>query len=277
MVGDTRVKTREAIWFDASKDGASRGTDATWSELRRRVTQRRMARAAVQAGAACGILALTALTAILAKERFGVPLAHVEVRPIHSVIETSLSKTAPDPVSDYVSDPNLVSPDVLNGPATGLVEPEAQADAPEADAQDAYAQQWGDVVYDSEVRWFNGRPVRPARVIWMTVTAYSPDAASCGEFADGMTATLHSVTTNGHRLVAADPKVLAYGSMLTVPGYGSDAIVPVLDCGGAIKGRRLDVLFPTHAQAKAWGTRRIAVTVWEYADGKAKDNPRQLR
>lgn len=267
------MKTREAIWFDASMDGASRGTDATWSELRRRVAQRRMARAAVQAGAACGILALTALSAILAKERFGVPLAQVEVRPIHTVAEVS----APKSISAFVSDPNLVSPDVLNGPAMGLVEPEPQAEAPEAQTQDAYAEEWGEVVYDPEVRWFNGRPVRPARVIWMTVTAYSPDAISCGDSADGITATLHSVTTNGHRLVAADPKVLPYGSMLTVPGYGREAIVPVLDCGGAIKGRRLDVLFPTHEQAKAWGTRRIPVTVWEFADGKPKENPRKLR
>ncbi len=236
-----------------------------------------MARAAVQAAAACGILSLTALSAILAKERFGVPLAQVEVRPIHAVVDVSMARTESKPVSAYVSDPNLVSPDVMDGPATGLVEPEPQADAPEAEAQDAYAQEWGDVVYDGQVRWFNGRPVRPARVIWMTVTAYSPDSISCGDSADGITATLHSVTTNGHRLVAADPKVLGYGSMLTVPGYGREAIVPVLDCGGAIKGRRLDVLFPTHEQAKAWGTRRIAVTVWEYADGKAKDNPRQLR
>jgi 3D (Asp-Asp-Asp) domain-containing protein len=273
------VKTREAIWFGAHKDGASHGTDATWSDLRRRVAKRRMARAAVEAGAACGILALTALTAILAKERFGVPLAHVEVRPIHSVIDVARPAPKPDPapVSAYVSDANLVSPDVLNGPATGLVEPAPKADAPEVDAQDAFADQWGDVVFDAEVRWFNGRPARPARVIWMTVTAYSPDAASCGEFADGKTATLHSVTTNGHRLVAADPKLLPYGSMLTVPGYGREAIVPVLDCGGAIKGRRLDVLFPTHEQARAWGTRRIPVTVWEYTDGKGKDNPRQLR
>lgn len=151
------------------------------------------------------------------------------------------------------------------------------------------------LVGDPALRWFNGRPVRPAKALWMTVTAYSPDWRSCGDSADGRTATMHCVTTNAHQLIAADPEVLAYGSMLTVPGYGlplkrsdatraSDAlvppeepIVPVLDCGGAIKGFRLDVLYPTHEEARVWGVRFLPVTVWEYADGNPKPNPRRLR
>ncbi len=51
----------------------------------------------------------------------------------------------------------------------------------------------------------------------------------------------------------------------------------MLDCGGAIKGRRLDVLFPTHEQARQWGVRKIPVVVWEYADGKPADDPRKQR
>jgi 3D (Asp-Asp-Asp) domain-containing protein len=129
----------------------------------------------------------------------------------------------------------------------------------------------------AEIRWFDGRPVRPARTIWMTVTAYSPDARSCGPFADGKTATLHSVWTNAMQLVAADPRVLPYGSMLTIPGYAEGEIVPVLDCGSAIKGSRLDVLYPSHTRARKWGVQRLAVTVWEYADGKPATNPRHAR
>ncbi|MDX2132748.1 MAG: 3D domain-containing protein [Planctomycetota bacterium] len=130
---------------------------------------------------------------------------------------------------------------------------------------------------DPNVRWFNGRPVRPARVMEMVVTAYSPDWRSCGDSADGKTATLHSVETNGHALVAADPKVLPYGSMLTIPGYDNGRIVPVLDCGGAIKGRRLDVLYPTHERARRWGRQKLQVIVWEYADGAPRENPRKER
>ena len=111
----------------------------------------------------------------------------------------------------------------------------------------------------------------------MTVTAYSPDARSCGESADGITATLHSVTTNGARLIAADPEQLPYGSMLSVPGYNDGLIAPVLDCGSAIKGPRLDVLYASHEEARAWGVKLLPVTLWEYADGQPAPNPRKQR
>lgn len=158
-------------------------------------------------------------------------------------------------------------------------------------------------IADLQLRWFHGRPIRPAQVLWMTVTAYSPDDRSCGIYADGRTATMHCVTTNARLLVAADPTILPYGSMLTIPGYaappdtekvadvditanwanqralepGAEGVVPVLDCGGAIKGFRLDLLFPTHQAAREWGTKLLPVTVWEYTDGMPKPNPRRLR
>lgn len=144
-------------------------------------------------------------------------------------------------------------------------------------------------VPDESLRWFNARPVRAVRVIWMTVTAYSPDPRSCGDSADGITATLHSVTTNGHRLVASDPRILPYGTILSVPGYavvqhgqGAEAVrestlVPVLDCGAKIKGYKLDVLFPTHEEAIKWGKQFLPVTVWEYSDGLGTRNVREER
>ncbi|MEL6329917.1 MAG: 3D domain-containing protein [Planctomycetota bacterium] len=131
--------------------------------------------------------------------------------------------------------------------------------------------------FDAGTRWFGDRPVAAAKTVTMTVTAYSPHAASCAPFDDGQTATLHSVITNGGNLVAADPAVLPMGSMLTIPGYASDSIVPVLDKGGAIKGDRLDVLFPTHEAALEWGVRVVEVTVWEYTDGRPAPNPRKIR
>jgi 3D (Asp-Asp-Asp) domain-containing protein len=118
-----------------------------------------------------------------------------------------------------------------------------------------------------ESRTFDGRPLRAVRTMSMVVTAYSPDARSCGASADGITASGYSVHVNGGCLVAADPKVLPLGSLVSVPGYDGGAVVPVLDTGGAIKGNRLDVLFPTHRQALEWGRRTIEITVWEYADG----------
>ncbi len=119
---------------------------------------------------------------------------------------------------------------------------------------------------DTSIRWFDGRKVRPVRTIYMTVTGYSPDARSCGEYADNKTAIMYSVWTNGMNLVAADPRVLPYRSLVSVPGYAGSEIVPIMDCGGAIKGSRLDLLYPTHELALQWGIRQLPVTVWEYAD-----------
>ncbi|MEM1166748.1 MAG: 3D domain-containing protein [Planctomycetota bacterium] len=121
-------------------------------------------------------------------------------------------------------------------------------------------------ITDPGVRYFNGRPVRPVQQQFMTVTAYSPDHRSCGKWADGITASGRSVWTNAGELVAADPRVLPMGSLVSVPGYAGERIVPVLDVGGAIKGARLDVLYPTHGRALRWGVQDLRVTVWEYAD-----------
>lgn len=120
--------------------------------------------------------------------------------------------------------------------------------------------------HDDEIRYFNGRAVRPAKTYWMTVTGYSPDERSCGKWADGITASNKSVWTNAMQLVAADTRILPFGSLLTIEGYANDQIVPVEDRGGAIKGMRLDLLYPSHEEALQWGVKRLPVTVWEYIE-----------
>ncbi len=118
----------------------------------------------------------------------------------------------------------------------------------------------------AQTHYFNGRPLRPIKIQRMRVTAYSPDEKSCGKWADGVTASGFSVWTNGGKLVAADTRLLPFGSIITVPGYHDGKPVPVLDRGGRIKGHRLDVLYPTHQRAIKWGKQMLAVTFWEYAD-----------
>lgn len=154
---------------------------------------------------------------------------------------------------------------------------DAAAVQPAALATPAFASLAGDVEPDTSLRWFNGRPVRPARTITMKVTAYSADAASCYPFADGQTATLHSVDANGGFLVAADTDLLPFGTMLSIEGYNDGKVVPVLDRGGAIKGNRLDLLFPSHEAALQWGVKTLDVVIWEYADGKPAVDPRKQR
>ncbi len=113
---------------------------------------------------------------------------------------------------------------------------------------------------------FAGRPLRIVKAMSMEVTAYSPDARSCGIWADGYTASGKSVETNGGFLVAADTKLLPFGTLVAIPGYNDGKPVPVLDRGGAIKGQKLDLLYPTHERALKWGRQHLEVVVYEYAD-----------
>ncbi len=206
---------------------------------RRRV----LARTVLEAGAFCAALVVVAQSAVWIKQQ-----GATNARSAASLV--ALDTTTREPVATVAS--------LAPAPSVSLVR-EVEAVTPEAQK------------VDSNIRYFGGRAVRPVKTIWMTVTAYSPDWRSCGEFADGYTATMKSVWTNGGRLVAADPKVLPMGTMISVPGYADGEVVPVLDKGGAIKGRRLDVLYPTHEIARKWGVQKVPVVVWEYVDGGKND------
>ena len=103
------------------------------------------------------------------------------------------------------------------------------------------------------------RAPRPLQVR-MLVTAYCPCKRCCGPNAHGQTASGRRVSANGGRFVAADRRY-AFGTLLRVPGYASGRPVPVLDRGGAIKGDRLDVYFPSHRQALRWGKQWVTVAV----------------
>jgi 3D (Asp-Asp-Asp) domain-containing protein len=101
------------------------------------------------------------------------------------------------------------------------------------------------------------------RVIRMEVTAYCPCPKCCGENAQGITASGHDVSYNRSRFVAADTDLLPFGTKLSIPGYHGGATVEVIDRGGAIKGNKLDLFFPTHEEALQWGRQWLDVTIVE--------------
>jgi len=92
------------------------------------------------------------------------------------------------------------------------------------------------------------------------LTAYSPDARSCGKWADGKTATMTDANTKG---VAVDPKMIPYGSVLIIDGewYLAD------DTGGAMrqatkKGTiHIDIRMPTHEQAMQFGVKTDSIII----------------
>jgi len=92
------------------------------------------------------------------------------------------------------------------------------------------------------------------------VTAYCPCEKCCGRWADGYTASGKPVSANNGLFVAADKRI-PFGTMVAIPGYAEGKPVPVLDRGGAIKGNRLDVFFPTHQAALNWDRKTLTVEI----------------
>ena len=58
--------------------------------------------------------------------------------------------------------------------------------------------------------------------------------------------------------IAADPAVYPFGTRIGIPGYGAGI---VQDIGGSIKGAHIDIWFPSHEEALAWGARKLKVKV----------------
>jgi 3D (Asp-Asp-Asp) domain-containing protein/peptidoglycan hydrolase CwlO-like protein len=74
--------------------------------------------------------------------------------------------------------------------------------------------------------------------------------------------SLHGHTATGAPtgwgVVAVDPSVIPLGTRMTIPGYGEGVAA---DTGSAIQGSRIDLWFPTVAQARAWGARTVTITL----------------
>lgn len=98
----------------------------------------------------------------------------------------------------------------------------------------------------------------PDEVRWVTVTAYSstPDQTDSTPF---NTATGEHVYWGG---VAANS--LAINSQVRFPGYYDESLFRVNDRMHRRFSDRIDIWFPTRAEATAWGKRRVEVEIWHY-------------
>ena len=62
-------------------------------------------------------------------------------------------------------------------------------------------------------------------------------------------------------IIAADPRVLPLGSIVRLRAGGYSGIYSVMDTGGAIRGRRIDIYLPTTAEAIRFGKRQVKIEV----------------
>ena len=90
----------------------------------------------------------------------------------------------------------------------------------------------------------------------VVATAYCPCKKCCGK-SDGITAT--GVKARANHTIAADPSVLPYGTEILC-GMGEFVVE---DCGGAIKGNRVDFFFDSHEEALKFGRQKFTIWVKE--------------
>ncbi len=84
------------------------------------------------------------------------------------------------------------------------------------------------------------------------LTAYDACLICCGK-TDGITATGTHATVG--RTIAVDPDIIPYGSRVMI----GDHVYVAEDCGGLIKGKKIDIYMNTHQEALQFGVKQAEV------------------
>jgi 3D (Asp-Asp-Asp) domain-containing protein/peptidoglycan hydrolase CwlO-like protein len=96
----------------------------------------------------------------------------------------------------------------------------------------------------------SSRPAAPPVSGGKTLTVVATGYALPGRTATGVAV--------GWGVVAVDPSVIPLGTRMTIPGYGEGIAA---DTGGSVAGAHIDLWFPTRAEALAWGSRSVTITL----------------
>ncbi|MBM3706286.1 MAG: hypothetical protein FJW66_07175 [Actinobacteria bacterium] len=88
---------------------------------------------------------------------------------------------------------------------------------------------------------------------YFVATAYSKNDATQGT--DSVTATGETVREG---IIAVDPEVIPYGTLIEIKDMG---YFVAEDCGGKIKGNRIDIYFDSKQEAKEFGKQGIWLRV----------------
>lgn len=102
--------------------------------------------------------------------------------------------------------------------------------------------------------------------IELTATAYCPCEKCCGVWAtkrpldengEPIVYTASGTVAKAGRTIAVDTSVFPYGTEIVIDGQTYVAE----DCGGAIKGNRIDVYFDTHEAARKFGKQTLTARI----------------
>lgn len=102
------------------------------------------------------------------------------------------------------------------------------------------------------------RPTNYSRVETFTATAYDASYEDNGPWA-GVTSTGMPM---GYGVIAVDPTVIPYGTKMYIESADGKYIYGYAiagDCGGAIKGKRVDLFYWSKAQCNEFGRRAVNI------------------
>lgn len=121
-----------------------------------------------------------------------------------------------------------------------------------------------ELTIDSEKVSATGRPIAIRTAVFSDTELVNFDAtAYCLK---GRTASGVNVRPG---VIAADPRVLPLGTVVHLRAGSYTGTYTVLDTGGKIKGRRLDVYLPTHKEAMRFGRRQVKIKIVGHGSPKA--------
>lgn len=103
----------------------------------------------------------------------------------------------------------------------------------------------------------------------VTATGYTAGYESTGKTPNhpdyGITYSGVKVKRDLYSTIAADLDIYPLGTIIFIPGYGYGVVA---DKGGAIKGNKLDLYFPTvEAVYSEWGKKEVEVAIIKMGDG----------
>ncbi|WP_203247258.1 3D domain-containing protein [Sporosarcina beigongshangi] len=89
----------------------------------------------------------------------------------------------------------------------------------------------------------------------VSASAFTANCNGCS----GLTATGINLKSNPDmKVIAVDPNIIKLGTKVYVEGYG---YAVAGDTGGSIKGNKIDVFFPTKAEAYKWGRKNVKIKI----------------
>lgn len=117
-------------------------------------------------------------------------------------------------------------------------------------------------------------PIEASKPDWQAfeATAYTAKCAGCTGITKTGVDVRKTIYHEGKRIIAVDPRVIPLGSTVEVrmqDGTTFEALAE--DVGGAIKGKRIDVLVADKQTARAFGRQDVKVRIFSKGDEEMKD------